>query len=217
MESQSKTDLVKSASNSYSIFDKLDEQQIVNADKAVKQKMVYKTKNHAELTFVGLKHIILEMSQHEQPIEIEESTVTLDKDGSSPDMWYWRAKVKVRNQQSNYPSEGLSECPYLENGKYDPFGRTKAHSKAERNAWRKQIPEQRIIELLKAVGPEDIQEVHDGFDDGDGDTQPRYCQCDEICVPNKFNTKCTNCNGVINEYMKANLKRQGRLYEQKHL
>jgi len=185
--------------DTYSIFDKLDEQQIVNADKAVKQKMVYRTKTkdgvRDELSFVGLKHIILEMGIHDQPIEIESSEVKLEKDDpEDKSMWFWRAKVKVRNLKTNYPSEGLSECAYYEFGKYDPFGRTKAHSKAERNAWRKQIPEQRIIELLKAVGKDEIHEV-------ESTTTVRYCQCGETCVVNREKTRCENCGGSLNAYI----------------
>lgn len=194
MENHENTSLVKPASDSYSIFDKLDEQQIINADKAVKQKMVYKAKDHIELTSVGLKHIILEMAGRGMPLEIESSEVNLERDDpNDKETWMWRSKVVTRNLGTNYTTEGLSECPYLERGQYDPFGRTKAHSKAERNSWRKQIPETKIIALVQGAGDEETYEI-------DTPSEIEYCQCEKL-VLNKLKTKCVTCNKAVNQYI----------------
>lgn len=186
------------STNKYSIFDKLDEKQIQNADSQVKEKMVYRYKDNDELTFVGLKWIILEMANKDMPLEIEDSKVTLEKDDpDNKQFWFWRANVKVRNQGTNYPSQGLAECAYLdENGNYDPFARTTAHSKAERNSWRKQVPEQKIIALLKAVGPDAVHEVKE--------PDLKLCTC-ETPEPNKLKTACTNCKGAFNAYQRKQL------------
>jgi hypothetical protein len=189
---------VKPASpDSFSIFDKLDEEQIRNADKAVKQKMVYRYKNKDELTYSGIKFIILEMSRHGEVVEIESSETVLDKDVEDDQTkWYWRSQVKLRNAKTGYPSLGLAECTYLdENGNYNPFARQTSHSKSERNAQRKQIPEQRIIELLKMVKDEDIHVVEEPTTT----QQIEYCDC-ESPMYNKFKTKCVKCNNAVNQY-----------------
>lgn len=159
-----------------SVFEKLDEQQIVNADKAVKQAMVYETKINGEtkqeITFIGLKHIMLELSARGHPLEIIQSETKLEKDDpEDKTTWNWRSKVVCKNSNTGHQSEGLAESPYIEYGKYDPFGQRKAHSKAERNAWRKQIPELQIIEFLKTVKKEDVQKVNE---------QQNTCRCTPI-------------------------------------
>jgi len=205
MESQTPVVVSESSSQPYSIFDRLDEEQIRNADKAVKQKMVYRYKNKDELTYSGIKFIILEMSRHDEVVEIEASETRLEKDVEDDmNYWFWRSEVKLRNSKTQYPSIGMAECKYLdEDGKYNPFARQTSNSKAERNAQRKQIPEQRIIELLKIVKDEDIQVV-----DEDNQETIRLCQCGDTCQPNKFITKCVGCNGAINEYMRSQLKQK---------
>lgn len=197
-----KTKNVSTTDDSFSIFDKLDEQQIINADKAVKQKMIYQYKDKEELTYSGIKFIILEMSRHGEVVEIEESTTKLDKDvEDDQSKWYWRSEVKLRNSKTNYPTQGLAECAYLDpaTGKYHPFARQMSHSKAERNAQRKQIPEQRIVELLKLAKEEGS--VHNVDTPSENYDNMLMCGCEEKVKPNKFNTKCVTCNGAINEFM----------------
>lgn len=192
-----------SSDDSYSIFDRMDEQQIINADKAVKQKMIYQYKGKEELTYSGVKCIVLEMSRHGEILEIEESNVTLDKDVEEDQKyWFWRARVKLRNAKTGYPSEGLQECRYLgDDGNYNPFGRNIAHSKAERNAQRKQIPEQRIIELLKLAKEQgSVQSVDEP---AKSQAENLLCTCEkQEFNPNKDLTQCLHCNGRINEFKK---------------
>ena len=178
---------------SISVFEKLDEEQIMRADKAVKQAMVYEVSIRGvktqEITFIGLKHIMLEFSARGNPLEIIESICNLEKDDpTDKTTWNWRAKVRCKNQSTNHESEGLAECPYMENVKYDPFGQRKAHSKAERNAWRKQIPELQIKEFLKSVNREDIQQV----DEPNNSPNLEVCHCDWNDMSNNKG-KCGHC------------------------
>ena len=174
-------------SEAITIFEALDEKQIINADKAVKQAMVYETtiqgERTQEITYIGVKHLVLQMSINDNPLEIlDGSYCRLEKDDpEDKKTWHWRAYKIFRNQKTKLVSDGRSECPYLEakdvwkDGKktgektyeYDPFAQRKADSKAERNAQRKQIPEILIKEFLKAVKSEQIQQVKD----------PVYCEC----------------------------------------
>jgi len=141
------TEIAKLEQVDFSIMDKADEEQIINASDDLKQALVYKVNNKFELSYVGLKHLALLMSQNGQSLEILDCKMELL--GDKPEEKVWYATVKVRNQKTRYETIGMSECPYYYNGKYDPFGRTKALSKAERNAWRKQIPEFEIKKLLE--------------------------------------------------------------------
>ncbi|MBL4817959.1 MAG: hypothetical protein JKY15_01830 [Deltaproteobacteria bacterium] len=146
----------------FSIMDSMDEQQIAGLSEELKKKMAYKTsQGKMELTFIGLKAITLKMSQKEQPLETIHSEVNLEKDDpKDTTMWFWRAHIKVRNQKTGLETEGLSECPYFdEKGIYDPFGQRKAHSKAERNAWRKQIPELELLTFMESLNKEEVKDL----------------------------------------------------------
>ncbi len=187
---EGETDLIKSSS--FLLMDKADEEMIVNADKAVKEAMVYTyTVNGVkkqELTYVGLKHLTLLMSQGGQPLEVLETIVD-----QKNDIWY--ATAKVRNKTTGHESVGLSECPVNENGKYDPFGRTKAMSKAERNAWRKQIPELKITELIKAaLAKGDTKDINPEKTDVQQETGPCHCPFDQMT--NKQG-RCGNCGKTL--------------------
>jgi len=146
----------------FSIMDSMDEKQIAGLSEELKKKMAYKTsQGKMELTFIGLKAITLKMSQKEQPLETIHSETNLEKDDpKDTTMWFWRSNIKVRNQKTGLETEGLSECPYFdEKSKYDPFGQRKAHSKAERNAWRKQIPELELLTFMESLNKEEIKDV----------------------------------------------------------
>lgn len=188
----------------YAILDKMDEDQIKSADAKLKQALVYEInisgKPVRQITFIGLKWLTVRMSQKGQSLEIISSEVKLEKDDlDKKDQWHWRAKVRVRNQKSGLETEGISECPYLETSgkgehataKYDKFGRTKAHSKAERNAWRKQIPELEIINLLKTAKGEEILKA------GSGSTSD-FCHCSpDKRHKNPTSTNCITCGKEI--------------------
>jgi len=183
---EGETDLIKSSS--FLLMDKADEEMIINADKAVKEAMVYEYKvgnsTKQELTYVGLKHLTLLMSQGGQPLEVLETLVE-----QKNDIWY--ATYKVKNKTTGHESIGVSECPVNENGKYDPFGRTKALSKAERNAWRKQIPELKITELIKAaLAKGSVKDINPEQTDVQQETGVCHCPFDEMV--NK-NGKCGQC------------------------
>lgn len=170
------------------MMDKADEQLIINADKAVKQAMVYEFsvggKKKHELTYVGLKHLTLLMSQNGNPLEVMESICE-----QKNDIWY--ATYKVRNKTTGHESVGISECPVNDGGKYDPFGRTKAMSKAERNAWRKQIPELKITELIKAaLAKGETQEIN--TEPSDVQQETGVCHCPFELMSDSHG-KCGNC------------------------
>jgi len=170
------------------LMDKADELQIANADKAVQQAMVYKTKGgDKQLTYIGLKHLTLLMSQKGQPLEVLEFSVKLDKQEGAQIDWHWYATYKVRNQKTGHESVGMSEANYLDGGKYDPFGRTKALSKAERNAWRKQLPELAIVELIKTATKEgSVEEIK---------TITKDCTCLDGGRYGKNSRICLECGG----------------------
>ena len=183
----------------YQILDKADEDQIKNAQNAVKKALCYEItiagKKVRQITFIGLKWLTLQMSQKGQALEIQDSEVKLEKDDPvKQELWFWRAIVKVRNQKTGLETEGVSECPYLERlkdnkTKYDPFGRTKAHSKAERNAWRKQIPELEITTLLESVKESEKENLDKPQNT---ETRNEVCKCPYDVMENDGG-KCAKC------------------------
>lgn len=139
----------------YELMDDLDSQQIVNGDAAIKQDLAYVTpQGKKQLSYMGIKWLVLRMSQKGQPLQFPEMPeVHLEKyDEADQTTWIWYATVKCRNVSSGLDTIGTSEQPFLarsgDSTYYDSFGRTKAISKAERNAYRKQIPELMINEML---------------------------------------------------------------------
>jgi len=192
----------------YKILDKMDEEQIRAADSGLKQALVYemtiKGKKVKQITYIGLKWIIVKMSQKGQSLEIVSSEVKLEKDDpDKKDHWNWRAIVRVKNLKNGLETEGVSECTYLEKKwiyekdgtktdeftlEYDPFGRTKAHSKAERNAWRKQVPEIEILELLQTAEGKKVQQV--------GKNNSKFCNClNPDITPDKKG--CRKCHRAL--------------------
>jgi len=107
-------------------------------------------------------------------------------------MWYWRSLVRVRNEKTHLETEGISESPYLESSKYDKFGKTKSLSKAERNAWRKQIPELEIITLLKNANGERTENLDTTeFKSG---TLDKICNCEKPSF-GVASGMCLKCGG----------------------
>jgi len=202
----------------YKVLDKLDEEQIKNAGQALKQALIYeikiKGKPVKQITFIGLKWLTVKMSQKGQSLQIINSEVKLEKDDpDKKDSWQWRSIVRVQNMKTGLETEGVAECPYLEkiwiykdNQRteefklvYDPFGRTKAHSKSERNAWRKQIPEVEIIELLNTAEGKDTHQVKD--------EQTKFCNClNPDITPDKGG--CRSCKKALSPEAKKTAMEQ---------
>lgn len=206
----------ESKTHAISLFEKADEQQILNADKGVKEAMVYDMKGDKQLTYIGLKHLTLLMSQKGNPLEVVQCEVKLEKENSDNTMtWHWYATYKVRNQKTGHESVGMSEATYLENGKYDPFGRTKAMSKAERNAWRKQIPELEIRELIKSASGEGSVKKFDAFSEPGEPVQKKtntdgFCHCpDDATEPNWTTLNCDTCGEKMSDYKQTRIKSNG--------
>ena len=194
----------------FQILDEADSLQIEKAETAVKQALVYQTNNSKQLTYMGIKWLVLHMSQKGQPltiydvptvelvkhdpedksqwiwyatVKVRNSKTGLDTIGASEQpltiydvptvelvkhdpedksQWIWYATVKVRNSKTGLDTIGASEQPFLDKHRgdnYDPFGRTKAISKAERNAFRKQIPELEITAMLDIVTAEEVEKI----------------------------------------------------------
>ena len=141
-------------------LDAADTQQIVDADAVLKQSLAYDLRGKKQISYAGIKWLVLNMSKDE-PLAIDIHEITLDKSDDAKSEWTWYATVKCRNGKTGLETLGASEQPYLLNsGARDPFGRTKALSKAERNAYRKQIPELEIQNMLNAVDPTQVRRLH---------------------------------------------------------
>lgn len=200
MQTSEETAIVRPEAEDFSIMDQADENQIINATDDLKQALVYeidkgKKGKAMELSYIGLKHLTLLMSQGGQSLEILDYKMELL--GDKPEEKVWYATVKVRNQKTKHETLGMSEQAYYFQGKYDPFGRTKALSKAERNAWRKQIPELEIKKLITdAKGKGQVQTIKTPTDN----VLTKNCTCalgTNFVDMTKVPPHCNTCGGDI--------------------
>ena len=151
----------------YSITDSYDEQQIIAIDSALREKLVYEVRNEKRLSYYGVKWLVLKMADKGHPLGfMSKPEVTLVKfDEHNEEKWIWMAMVHMHNKKTTSEAYGLQESPFHEfirnkqTGKwtsigYDKAGRTKAVSKATRNACRQLIPEVECELLLDTVAKE---------------------------------------------------------------
>ena len=149
----------------YELMDEADSQQIINADSAIKEALVYELKKGGEkqLSYLGIKWLVLQMAQKNNPlVVVGMPIVELAKHTDKQADWIWYATIKVKNTKTGQESIGASEQPFQDkynSFQYDPFGRTKAISKAERNAFRKQIPELEINIMLKSAESDKVKSL----------------------------------------------------------
>ena len=171
----------------YHIMDNEDGKQITEADVAIKQALAYEAQGKKTLSYLGIKWLVLKMSQKEQPLEISMPDVQLvkyvDEDQTT---WHWQACVKVRNAKTGLETIGASEQAFIDFNGYDNFGRTKAISKAERNAYRKQIPELEIQLMLDSLKGEEVKKLNvtksttSQPQNGNGSTKPEMATAKQI-------------------------------------
>lgn len=155
--------------SSFQLMDEADEQQIIS-DAEVQKSLVYIAQGKKTLSYTGIKFLFqkwIETKQLSVEIIKDCSYCKLEKDDEGKITWFWRAQFTLKTTRiledgkiQVIETQGQSESPYLvkSNDKlnYDPFGRTKAFSKAERNADRKQIPEFEITHMINEIKPENI-------------------------------------------------------------
>ena len=180
------TEIVKKDNSIFHLLDKEDEKQIVNLSDFVKDSiLVYKVHSNFELSYRGIKHLAILMAAQGMPLAIVSSKTELIGEGNEKT---WYATVLMKNEKLGQVEEGYSECKfYDEKGSQDLFARTKAHSKAERNAKRKLIPEYLITKFIKDAQEQGQVKKLD------------FCSCIKP-VPNPLaNEICKTCNKVIKQ------------------
>lgn len=173
-------------------MENFDEMQIT--DVKLIQKLAYKNDKSGkiELTYAGVKHLILMMSQDKDPqsMEIVEKKIYHEESNST-----WYAEVVLRNKKTGHETWGLSECQTYG----DPFARTKAASKAMRNAERAQLPEMLITNFIekldesviqKGVPQEKMEDQRDLHNKGKG------CDCGVPFFNKEEPRTCMKCGGT---------------------
>ena len=147
-------------SNIFSLLEKEDEKQIMNLEQfGNPENLVYSVGSNMQLSFVGIKHIGFVMAKSGHPLKTLEVITDLQGEGKEEKIWY--ATVRIRNEKTQQEEIGVSQCSFYDkNGKVDPFGRTIAVSKAERNAKKRLIPEYLITEVIqKALNKGKVQNI----------------------------------------------------------
>jgi len=158
--------------SSFQLMDEEDERQIIS-DSTVQESLVYTAQGKKTLSYTGIKFLFQKWIESKHlSVEIihAESYCNLEKDDADNQAhWYWRGKFTLRTtriDENGKPqiieTQGQQESGYLFKNEYDPFGRTKAFSKSERNADRKQIPEFEITHMINEIDPKNIKNLDSG-------------------------------------------------------
>ena len=167
------------------VFDSADARQI-RGDPSLQEALVYEVtsgnKTVRQLTYKGVKMLVLKMSQIGQPLAPvgEPRAMLMKYDEHDPMTWVWEGSARMRNESTGYETVGSADVEYAvprkdqrtgkpmfdkKTGKplWDkrPFGRITACSKAERNAMRKQIPEAKIEHLIATAKGEEVENLPD--------------------------------------------------------
>ena len=147
--------------NEYQLTDLADDQQITQEGVAVEEAFLYKNKkSELILSWPGIRQIVLQKADKGEPIQTNVVDVHLEKRvAENPDTWTWYATVKSRNLKTGNETFGMSESPYYFNRSYDWFGRTKASTKAERNADYKQITDEERKDYVNSVKQKNIMDL----------------------------------------------------------
>jgi hypothetical protein len=185
------TELAKPA-ELFKLADQFDERQIQNVD-GLRDVLCYKMhlggKDHYELSFKGIKHLVLQMSTKGHPMQVTKRIAEFKGEGKEKT---WYATVTVMNKTTQHETDGDSECPFYEldrNGNtliQDHFARTKALSKAERNAMRKQIPEAMIVNLINEAANNKVKTL----------TINDFCICEKPQI-GVSSGKCVLCGKTV--------------------
>ena len=142
----------------YEQFDKLDDAQIMNADTATRQALVYRMRQNINgkvvvkenLTFAGFKWLSIRMAEIGQHLDAAHPEIEVVKpDEKAPYTWYYRVLVDVTNRKTGHKTWGHATEPYMAGGKWDSMAERRCSSKAERNGLHKQIPEPLIQSMLE--------------------------------------------------------------------
>ena len=149
-----KEPILVEADDKFTACELADEKQILSQDPKVREDLVYyyKLTNEYLVSGTGVKWCVQQMAKKGEPIVFTQPPKTWLEKYNSEDTskWVWQSECVVRNNKTGLETYGQSESPFIDPFKhvYDKFGRTKAGSKAERNANRKQIPEADLIRMI---------------------------------------------------------------------
>ena len=144
--------------------ERADEQQITESDPSTQEILIYEVRGIKTPSGPGVKHLALKMAQEGQALQTVHHKMELVKhDPEDKAQWVWYAEAKVLNVSTGYQPMGVSEAWFLLRlknnniGDYDTFGRTKAMSKAQRNATSIHITKEMKESLYKLSTPENTK------------------------------------------------------------
>lgn len=176
------SELVPVTKTEFELTEQADEEQITEADPSTQEILIYEVRGIKTPSGPGIKHLALQMSQEGQPLQIIDHKMELVKyDPDDKTQWVWQAEATVLNLTSQYQQIGVSEAWYLLRrkdsviGDYDSFGRTKAMSKAQRNANSVHISTEMKQALYATSTPQNTRVMYlsGGEGDGGGSGAPR--------------------------------------------
>lgn len=146
---------LKESPTIFELAERKDEMQIMNFDSNLKKEYVYEIQGKPVLSYVGIKHAVILMANAGNPLSIvSEKTELLKPDPEDKLTWFWDSTIVIKNTNNGLETLGNASATLYKGNTMQEFSKRTAMSKAERNAQRKQLPEQLLANLIAEVGAE---------------------------------------------------------------
>ncbi len=140
----------------FELAERKDELQINNFDSSLKEAYVYEIQGKPVLSYVGLKHAVILMAQGGNPLSVVSEKTELIKPDDDKLTWFWDSTIVVKNSKTGLETMGNASATLYKGNIMQEFSKRTAMSKAERNAQRKQLPEQLLANLINDVRGENV-------------------------------------------------------------
>lgn len=180
----------------FEIAERKDELQIMNFDSSLKKDYVYEIQGKPVLSYVGLKHAVILMANNGNPLTVVSEKTELIKPEEDKLTWFWDSTIVCKNSNTGLETMGNASARAYQGNTLVEFAKRTAMSKAERNAQRKQLPEQLLANLISEVRG-DVKTTGSQTVKKDLLQDEKVCRGDERCkvAPKTLGGKCMECGG----------------------
>ena len=201
--------ILEEKSSIFALMDKEDEKQVLAVEAFLDPELalVYKVLGKTGLSYQGAKYLAQWSAENGYPMTTTKSSFETVGTGEEAVIWCY---ANVRNDTTKLEPQGVGQCPQYLTKKdgskiFDALARTKAHSKAERNGIRKNLPEAMILKFIKMAEEKKggVQELNKSENNSSGPAATKttftntVCQC--VTPAPKFdeNHTCASCNKPV--------------------
>lgn len=198
-------------SSIFALMDKEDEKQILQVEAFLDPELalIYKFpvggKEVTGLSYQGAKYLAQWAAENGYPLTTTNSNFEVVGNGEDAVIWCY---ATVENKKTGLGPQGVGQCKqYMKKRDgskvYDELARTKAHSKAERNGIRKNLPEAMIMKFIKMAeekkgGTQYLNKSDESPSTPSSQTtQADSCNCDSPGPKFDENHTCAHCNKPV--------------------